>query len=426
MIMFLSIVFLSSCSDFAFQTAQPIQTLDTPTTASNTELPVEKLSLTPTPVPTTTKIDFPSWMSNPDTAVLAAYIRDDIVKSLKIQFFSAATGEKFELAAFKDFGWFFWYDNQHFGIVSKDLNSTYKFDLQTGKVSTDTTPFEAPDDHWKRIKSSNGQYTAELDADDKIITVKDAKTTNVMWELTLPENRYGTELLWSPVNETHLAFLQGSPALNGNITGNMTLTIVDIATREILATYDGNFGVMEWSPDGKMILYLAPSFRYRNYGIPFKDAPCLLILTTGEKKCLRSIPRLVPVGYNLSTTGIYSWAEDSNSIFYTYEYILSPSDHYEILGNLCNYSLLDSRITCPTQDLEILHGNHIVFYDLSPDKKFIHFCYSDSSLMSDASGTSNDGIIEIDGSGFFSWVGTIIDGGPFEACSIETFWRPLP
>jgi hypothetical protein len=349
-----------------------------------------------------------------------------VAQTLNVHFFNAATGDKFELAISKDFGGFFWYDNMNFGIVSKDSNNTHKFDLRTGKASIDLTPFKVPDDYWKRIESSNGHYTAELDRDDKIITVKDSETANVIWELNLPENRYGTELLWSPINESHLAFLQGSPHISGRITENMTLTIVDVATSRILSTYDGNFGMMEWSPDGKMILYLAPSFRYRNYGIPFKDAPCLLILMTGEKKCLRSIPRLVPVGYNLSTTGNYSWAEDSNSIFYTYEYILSPSTHYEILGNLCNYSLLDSHITCPTQDLEILHSNHIAFYDLSPDKKFIHFCYSDSSLLSDAAGTSNDGIIKIDGSGFFSWVGTIIDGGPFEACSIETFWRPLP
>lgn len=204
----------------------------------------------------------------------------------------------------------------------------------------------------------------------------------------------------------------------------MTLSIVDVAKREILSTYNGNFGVMEWSPNGKMILYLAPSFRYRNYGIPFQDAPCLLILATGEKKCLRSIPRLIPAGYNLSTTGNYSWLEDSSSIFYTYEYTLQT--RYEILGNLCNYSLLDSHITCPTQGLEVMNGHSVVYYDLSPNKQFIHFCYSDSSLLSDAAGKSNDGIIKIDGSGFFSWVGTIIDGGPFQACSIETFWRPLP
>ena len=418
----LSVVFLTSCSGFKPQLSQPIQAQNTPTVVSET--PVETLSLTPTPVPTSMILDFPSWMSNPNSTVLAAFIRDDVAQSFEIHFFNAATGARFEVVAPKDFDGFFWYDNMNFGIVVKDSNSTYKFNLRTGKVSTDATPFEPPDDYWKSKKSLNKQYIAQLDMDDKVITVTDTKTTEVIWELTLSENRYGTELLWSPVTESHLAFLQGSPDISDKITEDMTLNIVDVSNGVTLSTYHGNFGVMAWSPDGKMILYLAPSFRYQNYGIPFQDAPCLLILATGEKKCLRSIPRFVPAGYNLSTTGNYSWAEDSSSIFYTYEYTLPTQ--YKPLANLCNYSLLDSHITCPTQGLKVMNGHSVASYDLSPDKQFIHFCYSDSSLLSDAAGTSNDGIIKTDGSGFFSWVGTIIDGGPFQACSIETFWRPLP
>lgn len=113
----------------------------------------------------------------------------------------------------------------------------------------------------------NKQYTAQLDTDDKVITVTDPKTSEVLWELTLPEDRYGTEVLWSPVNESHLAFLQGSPALSAKITEDMTLNIVDVTNGVILSTYNGNLGIMERSPNGKTILYLAPSFRYRNYGI---------------------------------------------------------------------------------------------------------------------------------------------------------------
>lgn len=420
----LGIIFLSSCFWVAPQTDKSIQSQDITTTKLSTATPIESL-LTPTLPPSNTRIEFPSWMSDPETIIIAAYIRNDISQSLEIHFFNAATGEKFELTTPQDFGGFFWYDNMSFEIVSKNSNNKLKFDLQTGSISIDATPIKVPEDnYWKRKFSVTGQYSAELDTDDKIITVKDTKTGSVIWELNLPENRYGTELLWSPTNENQLAFLQGSPHISGKITEDMTLTIVDVVTDTTLSSYDGNFGVMEWSPNGKMILYLAPSFRYRNYGIPFQDAPCLLILTTSEKRCLRSIPHLIPEGYYLATTGNYSWGEDSNSIFYTYEYRVST--HYEVLGNLCNYSLVDSHINCPTQNLEVLHGNNVAFYDFSPDKTFIHICYSDSSLMSDASGKSNDGIIKIDGTGFFSWVGTIINGGPFESCSIETFWRPLP
>ena len=192
---------------------------------------------------------------------------------------------------------------------------------------------------------------------------------------------------------------------------------------EIISTYSGNFGGLSWSPDGRKILYQDPLVHYHNYGIPFQDAPCILILGSGEKRCLRSIPRMIPTGYELLTTGVYEWASDSNSIYYTYLYSL-PSQ-WNIMGNLCNYSLVNSHINCPTQGLEALQGRSVNSYSLSPDEQFIHFCYSASTILNDYADIADDGIIKVDGSGFFSWVGTIQDGGP-QTCSIDTLWRPLP
>jgi hypothetical protein len=199
---------------------------------------------------------------------------------------------------------------------------------------------------------------------------------------------------------------------------------VDISSGKTLSTFNGDFGILRWSPNGKMILYLNPQFRYRNYGIPFKNAPCILFLESGEKKCLRSIPREIPTGYKLLTTGLYEWASDSNSIFYTYLYTL-PSE-WNILGNLCNYSLIDSHIKCPTQNLEVLKERGVISYDISPDEQYIHFCYSESTILNDYADTANDGVIKIDGSNFFSWAGIIQDQVPEQSCSSQTLWRPLP
>lgn len=400
------------------------------------------------PIPTKTVYDFPSWMNNPQTVVLAALFRDDLEKSRKIYFFNAATGEKFELNPAMPFGGFFWYDNMNFGLLAEDMNAAYKFDLKTEKIQTETisphsTRFLTKtwtnglimfdelssseitfDDAQETNKSLNKLFTAQWSSAEKRITASDTKTNQVIWELTLPENREITEILWSPVNENTLAFLEGSPEpLNGFIIENMTLTIVDIVEGKILSSYDGDFGILHWSPDGKMILYQNARFRYRNYGVSFTDAPCLLILATGEKRCLRSIPRVVPTGYELLTTGVYRWANDSNSIYYTYLYSL-PSE-WNILGNLCNYSLMNSHINCPTQNLQVLQGRSVIGYDLSPDEQFIHICYSASTILNDYADVSNDGIIKVDGSDFFSWVGTIQKGGP-PTCSIDTLWRPLP
>lgn len=420
----LSVVFLSSCSGFNSQTSKPAQVQNTPVAVSETEVSINAPTVTPIPVAATPSLDFPSWMSNPTTTILAALIKDDVNQTLKIHFINAATEEKFELDVSKDFGGFFWYDNMNFGVIAKDTETAQKYSLQTGQISTESIPPINPDEYWKSRTSINEQYIAQWDSDDKVITVEDKKTNEILWKLVLPENRYGTEIVWSPVNENYLAFLQGSPTLSGKITEDMTLSIVDVAKGEILSTYNGNFGMLEWSPNGKMILYLNPSFRYRNFGIPFQDAPCLLILAAGENRCLRSITRVIPTGYELLTTGIYKWAGDSNSIFYTYTYKLP--NQWIILGNLCNYSLIDSRIYCPTQDLEVLSGRSVSNYELSPDKQFIYFCYSKSTLVEDYAGESNDGIIKIDGTGFFSWTGTIIDGYPPHICSVDSYWRPLP
>jgi hypothetical protein len=370
-------------------------------------------------------VDFPSWMSNPNTVILEALIIDDVKQTLKIHFINAATEEKFELDVSKDFGGFFWHNNLNFGVVVKNTKTVQKYNLQTGEILTESFPFDNLAEYRRDRFIKSKKHFAELDAEDKVLTVKDTKTNETVWEIALPENRYITEVVWSPVNENVLAFLQGSPDLPiGRITQNMTLTIVDITKGEIISTFDGDFGILEWSPDGKMILYLDPSFYYRGNGVAFQDAPCLLILATGENRCLRSIPRVIPEGYELLTTGIYKWTSDSNSIFYTYAYKL-PSE-WSILGNLCNYSLIDSQIYCPTQNLEVLKGRSVINYKLSPDEQYIYFCYSKSTLVEDYAGESNEGIIKIDGTGFFSWIGRIIDGYPPHICSGDSNWRPLP
>jgi hypothetical protein len=446
----LTMVILVSCSGVKNQmitpgqaeTALPVMT-ETHAIAINTPTsPVE-----PTPVPTATGYDFPSWMKSPETVILAALFKDDLKHTRNIYFFNADTGDKFELSPKIRFGGFFWYDNMNFGLLSEDLKTSYKYNLQTGEVSTESVPSESTrflsrdwvnglitfhdpstgeitfDDVRQTNKSLNKLFTAEGN-EDKALTVTNNKTNQVVYEFTLPKNRYVTEFIWSPVNEKQLAILQGSPEpLNGFITENMTLTIVDVAEGKVLSSFDGNFGIIQWSPDGRMILYQDSWFRYRNYGVSFKDAPCMLILATGEKRCLRSIPRVVPPGYKLSTTGIYEWAKDSHSIYYTYLYY-SPSEN-EMLGNLCNYSLITSHINCPTQDLEVLNGRSVADYDISPDQQFIYLCYSASSILNDYADNENDGIIKNDGSGFFSWVGTIQDGGP-QVCSLDTLWRPRP
>jgi len=267
--------------------------------------------------------------------------------------------------------------------------------------------------------SRNGRFSAEWDENQMGIVVTDNQTNQVIWESELFQDTYGTSLRWSPKDESRLAYLRGKPGERSEfITELITLTIVDVVTGKVLGSYAGDFGRLEWSPDGQKILYEAP---ITYYGLAFTDAPCILFLNIGEKRCLRSIPRLVPEGYDLTTTGVYKWGLSNETIYYTYIY----GKEGNWIGNLCMYSLVTSYIICPTENLEALRGMTIIDHDISPDQQFLYFCYSASSLLNDYADTAYDGVIKVDGSGFFSWKGLVQIGGP-QVCSPSTLWRPLP
>jgi hypothetical protein len=401
----------------------------------------------PSTTPTLAVYDFPLWMRDPNTVILAALMRNDINETRGIYLFNAATGQHFQIHSPMGFSGFFWYDNMNFGLLSKDLQSAYKFNLQTGQMHVETVSaqstrfldrdwinalviFDNPSSNevifhhsWGTNDSLMPRFGAQWNENYTILGITDLNTNEIIREVMLPDDRYGTELVWSPVNENELAILQGSLADDGNVTEDMSLSIMNVLSGDILFTSRGNFGILEWSPDGKKILSLDPSFRYRNYGVAFEDAPCILSLETGRKECLEKIPHIVPEGYDLATTGIYQWAQDSQSFFYTYLYYSQSG--YEVLGDLCRYNLVDDQIHCMMQDLDVLQDRSIVSYDLSLDEQFIHFCYSSSTILNDYAGTSNDGMMKLDGSGFFSWTGTIQNDGP-TLCAWGRIWRPLP
>jgi hypothetical protein len=402
-------------------------------------------------------------MSDPASSILAALVINEPEYTRKIFFFNVTTGENYEIFMPQNMRGYFWYDNTNFGLLSQDLKTAYCINLQTGKVSTEPVSSQATqfligqyeyDDYessygippasalemtkdpatngilFRRTRtgkygtrSINGRFSAEWDGNWTQIIVTDNRTHQTIWQSEPFRDTYGTSFRWSATDESHLAYLQGKPAdpLGDFITDSITLTIVDVSSGNVLGNYAGNFGIITWSPDGKKILYEDPLSIYRNYGIPFTDAPCILFLNLGEKRCLRSIPRLVHEGYQLETTGVYEWGPDNNSIYYTYIYAKQDKR----LGNLCIYSLITSYINCPTDNLDVLNGMTIVSHDISPDQQLIHFCYSASSILNDFADTAYDGVIKVDGTGFFSWVGLVQIDGP-RTCSRGTLWRPTP
>ena len=131
-------VLLVSCSGIQGQQTPNLNQISTASTVvAETQAPIQKAptaTAVSTTIPTSTVYDFPSWMSHPDTVMLAALIRDDTEGTRKINFFNAATGEKFEMSPSIDFGGFFWHDNMNFGLLAEDMMTSYTFNLQSGQV----------------------------------------------------------------------------------------------------------------------------------------------------------------------------------------------------------------------------------------------------------------------------------------------------
>ena len=404
---------------------------------------------TNTPEPLLTAYELPAWMKSVETEILVASITNDFENTRKVAFFNAATGESYKIPMPENVSGFFWYDNANFGLLSKDLTTAYKINFLSGQViSEDVAPYavrlleagsvnglkivrEAPNSSnftfetvWKKNSSKTKKFTAHRKEDWHGIVVVDSTTDEIVWELTTPNDTFVPEFEWSPVNENQLAYIQGKLALPTDfISKDVTLNIVDVTDGSTVATYSGDFGRPNWSSDGNMIIYQDSKSMFSNYGVGFQDAPCILFLNLGESRCLRSIPRIVLPNYQLLSTGLYQWGKDNKSIYYIYLY-QSPGD-FSFFGNLCVYSLVDGHINCPTQNLDGLRKRSIIGYSLSPSEQYIHICISDASILNDYVDNSNDGIIKIDGTGFFSWVGFIQEDGP-QTCSFDTLWRPLP
>jgi hypothetical protein len=453
-LLFLLIFFLTSCvqdtgqiEPAVYSTEEPRKNLSsleeakfTPTPSSTPDIPSERLK---------SKYELPVWMKLADTEIMAVLISDDIQKMRSIAFFNASSGVRYDISLPDDVSGFFWYDNANFGFLSKDLKTMYLLNLSTGQVvSEDVDPHSVrlldPEwtnglemiqeglngsvftfyDQWGFDNSKTKRFTLEKNSEWTGIKIIDNTTNKTVWELTTLDGFYVTDYEWSPVDEEVLAFVQGKPDLPTDIISKeMTLNVVKVSTGELLGSYSGDFGRISWSPDGGQILHLNGESAYSNYGVGFLEAPCILSVDTGKTRCLTKISKLVPPGYELESTGRYEWSANGRSISYSYLYYSLEDHAYQ--GNFCIYSLDDENIHCPIQNLEEWK-NRGISGSLSPSEQYIHVCISDSTMLNDYAGTSEDGIIKVDGTGFFSWISHLVDGGPDHVCTSDALWRPLP
>jgi len=392
-------------------------------------------------------------MKAPDTTIAAAIITNDIMQTRKIAFFNAATAESHEISISQNISGFFWYDNQNFGFLPQELKTAFRLNLTSGNVFTEKIPSLAtrliePDSingyfnglkilgnpgsnheiiftsSWELSVSKDGTFTVKGKVDKDGFIIINNITNESLMEFTTSPDTYITTYKWSPANDNLLAFVQGKYDSHFQfITENMTLNILDVQTGKLLKEYSGDFGWLNWSPDGKKILYENAKSPYHNYGIGFTEAPCIMFLDMDKQRCLNAIPRFVPQGYKLATTTQYNWSPDGGRIFYSVLYF-KDQGKYSIRGDFCIYDLTNGHIACPTEKLDNLNERG-VGYSVSPNEEYVYLCISKSTALNDYVDESKDEIMRLDGSGFFSWQGTI-QKPVFNICSYDVLWRPLP
>ena len=471
---------VSISTEIATEVSSPTL-ISTPTqkpTATITHLPSFFPSATPTVTPTEkpfvpypSSLILPDWMSNPQTTILANPIterRGNEITSASISFLNSLTGERYEIPFPSGAKAYFWYDNLHFGLLSNNLRMMYLLDMRTGQVAKQdvsivSTRLLSRDDFFGPLKikqdplypssflfdhalsfwgspySADTRYFAESDRsqNENPITVIDLETGQVIWQSNPSDGYWDVHFLWSPVKNSYIALVAGSISNTGFgfPINNTTLSLLDVETGEIISSYKIDAGRIQWSLDGKKLLYRNAISDYWNFGKGFTEAPCYFNFETRTESCFWRIPnRPLPNGYTLITTDNYQWSPDGKSIYFTYSYN-SPDG---MIGDICNYNLVDGSFTCPTANLFDLpgwnidwqYGWRIATYNLSPDGKHIHFCLdSNHPLSDDQGGESKDGLINIDGTSLMTWVSQQIVDGQYKSsrCSFySALWRPLP
>jgi hypothetical protein len=193
-IIFLSLVGLLLVSCAANAPATITFSVETPTfnppVTATESLPTKTPS--PTPLPTNTPIallavyQFPSWMGDPATNILAALITDDIARTRKISFFDATTGESYEILMPRDMSGYFWYDNANFGLLSKDMKTAYRINLPTGKVSKEPVSAQATQFLTGEYEYDDYQNSYK-DTANALELTKDSTTNEILFRRT----RYG-------------------------------------------------------------------------------------------------------------------------------------------------------------------------------------------------------------------------------------------
>jgi hypothetical protein len=172
---------------------------------------------------------------------------------------------------------------------------------------------------------------------------------------------YDVEYAWSPVSN-ELAVIQSSapafPSVGGQVVyGDTHLILYDADQKRITKDFEGDFAYINWSPNGRYILYQTPLAD----GLGYNPAACILDVQIDKRTCFDTIANQTIDAYNTD----YEWLPDNRGLVYLKQANSGEYNHF------CIYKFQEDRVDCPTRRVSQISNRKIFQYSLSPDGRFI-------------------------------------------------------
>jgi hypothetical protein len=226
---------------------------------------------------------------------------------------------------------------------------------------------------------------------------------------------YDVEYAWSP-DSNELAILQSTvpamPALPGQVLYEDThIILFDANQKKITKNFEGDFAYINWSPDGRYILYQTPLAD----GPGYSPEACVLDVQIDRRRCFGTIANQTIDAYNSD----YEWLPDSSGLVYLKR---ANSEEY---NHFCLYQFQADRVDCPSQDVSQISNRKIIQYSLSPDGRFV-FLTSDTPYSSfDAPDRPTSAWMQVDGQMYSElWGEDDFQTFGWNPVAIGVLWKP--
>lgn len=428
--LFLALLLLTTILIISCGTApQPHVTPTRTATQTATRTPELTPTISPTSSPTFTstppsiqaRYEFPYWVGDFKYSVFSI-ITDVSANSNELTLINADTHEKFSIRLpSNDVTHYFWTpDGKSFGLVSADFLTVFMINLKSGEV----TEYDIPESYSQCLSEYDKQkqpimrrlnvyHSLPLDAssfciDPKfefshyfflygeekqgkhIITMEDSITGQTI-EFPDPHQDLANIEFQISASENRFAVLQGPVSPNRDdpwfpIPAGTFISVYDVPTRKLIASFEGLFCSLIWSPDGEKLL---TNIAEMTDCYPGAWVPLILYPDISQSHPVTPIDDAKNSG-NSFHTSLYSWSPDSNFLYYEFSALNR--------GDLYRYDVKNDNSIALTSGLRELDKLNVEGYSFSPNRDFVTFSYGYSCSGCDYWGEPSSVLMRIDGS----------------------------